>query len=311
MIKMNMKNYLIIGIILLFPFRLFADEPVKAIYAKITNPDNKEVTVVAHRADWRFAPENSLAAIESSIRLGADVVELDVQKTKDGQLILMHDKTLDRTTTGKGKVVEWTLDSIRTLRLKNGAALRTKHRVPTLEEALLTAKGRVMVNLDKAYPIFDEIFPILEKTGTVEQIIMKGSKPVAEVKKDLGKYLDRIIYMPIVHLDRPGAMQQIDDFMKELHLVAFELLFESDTCQLPKQVRTKLEGKSKIWYNTLWDTMAGGHDDDKSLENPDEGYGYLIDKLGATIIQTDRTAYLLEYLQARKKRNEHKIDAFH
>lgn len=61
--------------------------------------------------------------------------------------------------TGKGKVVEWTLDSIRTLRLKNGAALRTKHRVPTLEEALLTAKGRVMVNLDKAYPIFDEIFP--------------------------------------------------------------------------------------------------------------------------------------------------------
>ena len=311
MIKMNMKNYLIIGIILLFPFRLFADEPVKAIYAKITNPANKEVTVVAHRADWRFAPENSLAAIESSIRLGADVVELDVQKTKDGQLILMHDKTLDRTTTGKGKVVEWTLDSIRTLRLKNGAALRTKHRVPTLEEALLTAKGRVMVNLDKAYPIFDEIFPILEKTGTVEQIIMKGSKPVAEVKKDLGKYLDRIIYMPIVHLDRPGAMQQIDDFMKELHPVAFELLFESDTCQFPKQVRTKLEGKSKIWYNTLWDTMAGGHDDDKSLENPDEGYGYLIDKLGATIIQTDRTAYLLEYLQARKKRNEHKIDAFH
>ncbi|MEQ2515756.1 glycerophosphodiester phosphodiesterase family protein [Bacteroides zhangwenhongii] len=288
-----------------------AQNRVERIREEMLAPNRTFVLVVAHRADWRFAPENSLAAIENSIRLGADVVELDVQKTKDGQLILMHDKTLDRTTTGKGKIAEWTLDSIRTLRLKNGAALKTKHRVPTLEEALLTAKGRVMVNLDKAYPIFDEIFPILEKTGTVGQIIMKGSKPVAEVKKDLGKYLDRIIYMPIVHLDRPGAMQQIDDFMKELHPVAFELLFESDTCQLPKQVRAKLEGKSKIWYNTLWDTMAGGHDDDKSLENPDEGYGYLIDTLGATIIQTDRTAYLLEYLQARKKRNQHKADAFH
>ena len=288
-----------------------AQNRVERIREEMLAPNRTSVLVVAHRADWRFAPENSLAAIENSIRLGADVVELDVQKTKDGQLILMHDKTLDRTTTGKGKIAEWTLDSIRTLRLKNGAALKTKHRVPTLEEALLTAKGRVMVNLDKAYPIFDENFPILEKTGTVGQIIMKGSKPVAEVKKDLGKYLDRIIYMPIVHLDRPGAMQQIDDFMKELHPVAFELLFESDTCQLPKQVRAKLEGKSKIWYNTLWDTMAGGHDDDKSLENPDEGYGYLIDTLGATIIQTDRTAYLLEYLQARKKRNEHKADAFH
>ena len=106
-----MKKYIMIGILFAFPFCLSADEPVKAIYAKITNPDNKEITVVAHRADWRYAPENSLAAIESSIRLGADVVELDVQKTKDGQLILMHDKTLDRTTTGKGKVAEWTLDS--------------------------------------------------------------------------------------------------------------------------------------------------------------------------------------------------------
>lgn len=288
-----------------------AQNRVEQIRKKLLSPDSTSVIVVAHRADWRFAPENSLAAIENSIRQGADVVELDVQKTKDGQLILMHDKTLDRTTTGKGKIAEWTLDSIRTLYLKNGAALKTKHRVPTLEEALLTAKGRVMVNLDKAYPIFDEIFPVLEKTGTVGQIIMKGSKPVAEVKKDLGKYLDRIIYMPIINLDKPGAMQQIDDFMKELHPVAFELLFESDTCRLPKQVKAKLEGKSKIWYNTLWDTMAGGHDDDMSLENPDKGYGYLIDTLGATIIQTDRTAYLLEYLQARKKRNGQKADAFH
>lgn len=66
---------------------------------------------------------------------------------------------------------------------------------------------------------------------------MKGSKPVADVKKDLGKYLDRIIYMPIIHLDKPGAMKQLDDFMTELHPVAFELLFVSDTCQAPKQVK--------------------------------------------------------------------------
>ena len=301
-----MKRNLLVGIALLLSVYLFADEPVKAIHRKIVNPANKEVTVVAHRADWRYAPENSIAAIKSSIRLGADVVELDIQKTKDGKLILMHDNTLDRTTTGKGKVSEWTLDSIRTLYLKNGASLRTKHRVPTLEEALLTAKGHVMVNLDKAYPNFDEIFHILEKTGTVDQIIMKGSKPVAQVKKDLGKYLDRILYMPIVNLDSPGALQQIEDFMKEIRPVAFELLFKSDTNQVPKQVKSLLEGKSKIWYNTLWDTMAGGHDDDMSLEDPDEGYGYLIDELGATIIQTDRTAYLLEYLQARKKRSGNK-----
>lgn len=298
-----MKKITLSIVVLVLPLLMSAQEPVERIYKKITDPNNKEITVVAHRADWRTAPENSLAAIESSIRQGADIVELDVQRTKDGQLILMHDKTLDRTTTGKGKIAEWTLDSIKTLYLKNGAALKTKHRVPTLEEALLTAKGQVMVNLDKSYPIFDEIYPILEKTGTVKQIVMKGSKPVADVKKDLGKYLDKILYMPIIHLDEPGAMQQVDDFMKELHPVAFELLFVSDTCQAPFQVKEKLKGKSKIWYNTLWDTMAGGHDDDMSLESPDKGYGYLIDTLGATIIQTDRTSYLLEYLKERFTRS--------
>lgn len=297
-----MKKNIVFLMISVLSLLTFAQEPVERIYQKITNPYNKEITVVAHRADWRTAPENSVAAIESSIREGADVVEIDIQKTKDGQLILMHDKTLDRTTTGKGKIAEWTLDSIKTLYLKNGAALKTKHRVPTLEEALLAAKGRVMVNLDKAYPIFNEIYPILEKTGTVKQIIMKGTKPVADVKRDLGKYLDNILYMPIIHLDRQGAMQQIDDFLKELHPVAFEFLFVSDTCQVPIQVKKKLEGKSKIWYNTLWDTMAGGHDDDLSLENPDQGYGYLIDTLGATIIQTDRTGYLIDYLRKRKER---------
>lgn len=294
-----MKKYIVIVSCLLSLY-VSAQQPVDKIYNKIVNPQNKEITVVAHRADWRFAPENSLAAIENSIKMGADVVELDIQKTKDGKLILMHDKTLDRTTTGKGRIADWTLDSIKTLRLKNGAALKTKHLVPTLEEALLLTKGRIMVNLDKAYSIFNEIFPILEKTGTTRQIIMKGSKPVSEVKRDLGKYLDRIIYMPIVHIDEPGAIQKIEDFMCELHPVAFELLFASDTCKAPFTVQKMLEGKSKIWYNTLWDTMAGGHDDDMSLENPDKGYGYLIDILGATIIQTDRTEYLLNYLNRRK-----------
>ena len=158
-----------------------------------------------------------------------------------------------------------------------------------------------MINLDKAYDIFDEVYPILVKTGTVNQIIMKGSKPVEKVKADFGKYLDEIIYMPIIHLDKPGALNQVNEFMKEIKPVAFEFLFASDTCQVPKIVMEQLEGKSKIWYNTLWNTMAGGHDDDMSLENPDAGYGYLIDQLGATILQTDRSDYLIEYLNQRNK----------
>ena len=82
---------------------------------RILQGDTTQVIVVAHRGDWRYAPENSIAAIEHSIAVGVDVVELDLQLTKDSVLIVMHDGTLNRTTTGKGNVKDWPLDSIKTL----------------------------------------------------------------------------------------------------------------------------------------------------------------------------------------------------
>jgi glycerophosphoryl diester phosphodiesterase len=278
---------------------VFSQSRVDTLLQKLHDPNGNYVFVAAHRGDWRNAPENSLPAIENAIKMGVDIVELDVQRTKDGHFILMHDETLDRTTTGKGKIPDWALDSIQTLRLKNGCAIKTKEKVPTLEEALLLMKGRVLINLDKADRYFEKIYALLEKTGTTKQVIMKGGKSVEEVKSQFGKYLKDVIYMPIVYLDRENAEMQIQSFLKELQPVAFELLFVNDSHPLPKQIKTQLAGKSLVWYNTLWDTMAGGHDDDMSLDNPDAGYGYLIDTLGARIIQTDRPALLLEYLKKK------------
>src|SRR5699024_5449599 len=100
-------------------------------------------------------------------------------------------------------------------------------------------------------------------------------------------------------LDRENALKKIKDYVKELDPVAFELLYVSDDNPLPKKVKNYLKGKSLIWYNTLSETMAGGHDDYQSLEHPDKGYGYLIDSLGARIIQTDRPLHLIKYLQNR------------
>ena len=280
--------------------QLSAQNHVEQIREKLINCDSSSVIVVAHRGDWRNFPENSLEAIDNAIKMGVDIVELDVKRTKDGELILMHDRTLDRTTTGKGLVSENTLSDIRKLNLRNGCNIRTIHKVPTLEEALLHAKGKIMINLDQADLYFDQIYELMKKTGTTKQIIMKGRKPVAEVKKQFGSYLEDVIYMPIVDLDVAGAEKQIEAFIKDMSPVAFELLFVKDTNLIPKKLATTLNGRSLIWYNTLWDTMAGGHDDDMSLQNPDSGYGYLIDTLGCRIIQTDRPAYLLDYLRKRE-----------
>lgn len=301
-----MKNRISITLMLLCLFITGAtaqNERAEMLREKILSGDTSSVIVVAHRGDWRYAPENSIAAIEHSIAIGVDVVELDLQLTKDSVLIVMHDSKLERTTTGKGKVSEWTMDSLRTLKLKNGCGIKTKHHIPTLEEALLFAKGKVLINLDKADRYFDLLYPVLEKTGTTRQIIMKGKRPAEEVLALWGKYLDKVIYMPVVDVYKADAKQKMDGYMKKLKPAAYELCYQTDEqISYPLQIKKDLKGKSLIWYNTLWDTLCGGHDDDLALEDPDAAFGFLIHTLGARIIQTDRAELLLNYL---KKNNLH------
>ena len=82
------------------------------IVAEIHDPASKYVVVASHRGDWRNYPENSIPAIESVIRMGVDIMELDLKLTKDSVLVLCHDHTIDRTTTGRGRVCDITYDSI-------------------------------------------------------------------------------------------------------------------------------------------------------------------------------------------------------
>ena len=117
-------------------FMLSAQEGVKTLVRELRDEDSEKVLVVAHRGDWRNAPENSLQAFENCIEMGVDMIEIDLKKTKDGHLIIMHDNTIDRTTDGKGKPSDYTLEEIRRFRLKNGLGRVTFHPIPTLEEVL-------------------------------------------------------------------------------------------------------------------------------------------------------------------------------
>lgn len=280
-------------------------ERVESIREELFNPVSNKVLVASHRGDWRNACENSLEAIENAIKMGVDIVEIDLAQTKDGELILMHDSKLDRTTTGKGKVKDYTLAEIKELHLKNGCNIKTIYKVPTLEEALLIAKGRIMLNLDKGFDYFDQVYSLLEKTQTTNLVVMKSDTPADEVKERYSEYLDKVIFMPKVNLDNPNAIQKLRDYLRILKPVAIEFKFANDTNKLPFDVKVLMTGKSRIWYNTLWSTHAGGHDDDCSLKDPEQGYGYLIDKLGARIIQTDRPAFLIDYLEYRGGKAKH------
>lgn len=285
---------------LLFPTLLEAQTRADEIRTQIMSGDKSSILVVAHRGNWRYASENSMLAIQNAIAIGVDIVEIDIQRTKDKHLILMHDETIDRTTTGKGRVDELTLDSLKNVRLRNGIGIRTSEKISTLEEVLKTTKGQVILNIDKADRYIDDVYRLLKKTGTQKYVIIKTDKPFADARVQFHNYLTwNTILMPIIDLDSNYAEREVDTFLGFMRPKIIEFVYEKETNPKPKEMKNRLTGKTLLWYNTMWDTLAGGHDDDMALHDADSAYGYLIDSLGATIIQTDRPEYLLKYLRKR------------
>ena len=193
-----------------------AQDRIASLRNNLLHDDTHSVLVVSHRADWRNAPENSLQAIKNCMAMGVDMVEIDLKKTKDGQLILLHDKTIDRTTTGKGNPEDYTLAELRQFRLRNGAGHKTDHVIPTFEEVMTLCKGKILVNVDKGYDYFKDAYAILEKTGTVQQCIMKAGLPYEQVRKENGEVLEKMIFMPVINLHKDGAETIIDGYMKNL-----------------------------------------------------------------------------------------------
>jgi len=258
----------------------------------------ESVLVVAHRADWRNFPENSLPGIESAIAFGVDMAEIDLHRTKDGHFVLMHDETVDRTTTGNGKVADLTLSQIRMLRLRDGLGMPTPFTVPTLREALEAAHGRVLLNLDKSYPFLQEIVPILDETSTKGQVVFKGTAPVHEVLKRYGDLLGTVAYMPVIRFKDREAVERTREWLESAKPPAIEFVFS----EWSEEVRTAFalcrEADVRIWVNTLWPQLAGGLSDDLALSNPDEVYGTLLDR-GVTMLQTDRPRELKAYLARR------------
>lgn len=105
------------------------------------SPDRKTLRI-GHRGACGHAPENTLASIERAIALGCVLAEVDVRRTADGALVLLHDERVDRTTNGQGLVAEMTLEDIRKLDAGGGQTL------PTLEEALTAASGQIGLILE-------------------------------------------------------------------------------------------------------------------------------------------------------------------
>ena len=277
-----------------------AADRASAIVAEIHSPASKKVLVASHRGDWRNYPENSLPAIRSAIEMGVDIVEIDLALTLDSGLVLCHDRTIDRTTSGKGLIAEITYDSIRRVNLRAGQNAVTHWKVPTLEEALILCKDKIVVNIDKGFQYYGLIHPLLEKYGMLEQVLIKSNVTADRAAATFSKYDDNCLFMPIVNFGKKSYRKILESYERlKYPLLAYEICWSEYTPEVETCMREVVAGGSKLWVNSLWPSLNGGLCDDAAIEgDPAEVYGKLVD-MGATMIQTDRPELLISYLRSR------------
>ena len=278
------------------------DKRAAKVVAELRNPQSKNVLVICHRGDWRNYPENSIPAIESVIKMGADIVELDIALTSDSVLVLQHDRTIDRCTTGKGKIIDMTYEEIQKYYLKNahGARNSLDLKVPTLREALEVCKDRIVVNIDKGYDHYDMVLAIAEELGVAEQILIKGSKSLADVREKMAGNKQNLLYMPIITPSNAKSLALFNDYVADAEpQLAYEVCWGKMTPEVEDCMKRVVADGSKLWVNSLWNSLCGGLSDDVAYEtSAEEVYGKLVD-MGATMIQTDRPELLLDYLRSR------------
>lgn len=288
----------------------------EAIAAQMKDPASKYVVVACHRGDWRNFPENSIPAIESIIRMGADIMELDLKMTADSVLVLSHDHDVLRCTNfssvfrdeykaGKSpKIKDLTYAEIQKLNLKRAHNVATDTvKMPTLRQALACCKDRICVNVDQGYDYYDQVLAITEELGVTDQILIKGKKSIAEVAAHEARYEHNMMYMPIVDIQKEKGKALYDSYMEQgVVPMAYEVCWGVDDGTFEKVAAEIVASGSKIWVNTIWASLCGGigHDDDEAYlrDNKGDVYDFYLDN-GVSMIQTDRPEMLIGYLAAR------------
>ena len=253
----------------------------KEINKAFLSPDSKTVLIASHRGTHNEFPENSMAAFKRGIELGIDVIELDVRHTKDDSLVVMHDGSVDRTTNGTGKVSDLTFEEVRKLRLKFNGQL-TEEQVPTLEEALILAKGKILVDLDIKTDRVPQIIKVVNRTQTASTTMF---------------FLGRGLYAKMVKEQNP-AFRTLVRTHKAADIDSLFAITKSEAVHIdPSHNTVEVTAKIKknggrIWINSL------GEIDKRAAAGDLEAYGELL-KNGANMVQTDYPALLMKYLKSK------------
>ena len=274
------KETVVLVFFLLFTFPVAGQ--VDDIRKLFLDANANVVLVAAHRAAHNNFPENSIPAIEEAIRLGVDIVELDVKVSKDGIPLLMHDGTIDRTTTGSGKPSEFTYEELTHFRLIHKGDT-TDQGIPTFDQALKLIKGKIMVDIDLKTDQLDPIIVTIRQNQCEDHVFFFDND------------YDALQYIKDSDPDFYLMPRAYSYEMADSALIRFkpEVIHIDSKFYTPEVVRMIKSNNARVWINSLGipDMSLGTKNEDAVLDR------LLIH--GANIIQTDQPGLMLDALKKR------------
>jgi glycerophosphoryl diester phosphodiesterase len=261
--------------------------------------------LVAHRGVCGAnVPCNTIAAYKIALSQGADVVEIDVAKSKDGQFYVFHPGMEHVFLRSDRPISEMDSSEVDAMFLVNQDAVRTSYKVPKLSEVFALLKDKVYINVDKFWTDIEGISNEIRKAGVEKQVIVKtyvDEKSLEDVKK----YAPDFMFVPLV-----WGKDTITDKLKEdgINVIGAEVLFgkEEDECISDEYIKSMHEKGRLVWVNSIIyneEAVISAHrtDDISLYDHPDKGWGWLLDK-NIDFIQTDWLLMLKNYIAERENK---------
>ncbi|CAH0344305.1 glycerophosphodiester phosphodiesterase family protein [Bacillus sp. CECT 9360] len=184
----------------------------------------RKIDNIAHRGASGYAPENTIAAFDKAVEMKSDYIEIDVQRTKDGELVIIHDNKVDRTTDGTGYVKDLTFDQIRNLDAGSWKGEEfTGEKVPTFDEILDRYRGRTGILIELKNP---ELYPGIEESVALKLKERNMDKPrnekiiVQSFNFDSMKKMDRLLPRVPVGVLTSSRLHTSEQALKEFSTYA-------------------------------------------------------------------------------------------
>ena len=250
---------------------------------------SEKLLLVAHRgACGGNIPCNTVVAYENALREDADMIEIDLDCTADGKLVIFHPGMENAHLGFSERIKRLPWDFVRQLRYINIDRTPTQYGICTFDEVLERFKGRCYINVDKFWTYPREISEAIRAHGMQDQILVKAP-PKADLLDIVETYCADMPYMAII--DDVCELDAVKG--RKIKFVGTEVLFTKDTDYLASRefidashARGELVWCNSIVYNHR-SVLAGGHSDDRAIEGDMEGsWGWIADR-GFDLMQTD------------------------